>query len=197
MKFYLLVKRLIDFTVSLLAIFVLSPIFLVISILIKLDSNGPILFKQERIGKNKNHFFILKFRTMRINTPKNMPTHLLENPEQWITSMGIFLRKSSLDELPQLFNILMGEMSVVGPRPALWNQYDLIDLRDQFNINNITPGLTGWAQVNGRDELSIDLKVKYDKEYLDNLSFIFDIKCIIFTIFKVLKSEGVVEGKVK
>jgi len=165
--------------------------------LIKIDSKGPILFKQERIGKNKNHFFILKFRTMRIDTPKNMPTHLFENPEKWITSMGKFLRKTSIDELPQLFNILKGEMSVVGPRPALWNQYDLIDLRDQFNINNITPGLTGWAQVNGRDELSIELKVKFDKEYVDHMSFIFDVKCIILTIFKVLRSDGVVEGKVK
>lgn len=134
---------------------------------------------------------------MRIDTPKNMPTHLLENPEQWITSMGKFLRKSSLDELPQLFNILKGEMSIVGPRPALWNQYDLIELRDQYKVNDITPGLTGWAQVNGRDELSIDVKVRFDKEYCENISVLFDIKCIIFTIFKVLKSEGVVEGKVK
>lgn len=197
MRFYPLIKRFIDFVLSLLAILIFSPIFILISILIKLDSKGPILFKQERIGKDKEHFFILKFRTMRIDTPKNMPTHLLENPEQWITSMGKFLRKSSLDELPQLFNILKGEMSIVGPRPALWNQYDLIELRDQYKVNDITPGLTGWAQVNGRDELSIDVKVRFDKEYCENISVLFDIKCIIFTIFKVLKSEGVVEGKVK
>lgn len=197
MIFYAFIKRLIDFILSFIAILFLSPIFILISILIKLDSKGPILFKQERIGKNKNHFNILKFRTMRIDTPKNMPTHLLENPEQWITSMGKFLRKSSLDELPQLFNILKGEMSIVGPRPALWNQYDLIELRDYYKINDITPGLTGWAQVNGRDELSIDVKVRFDKEYLDQMSLLFDIKCIIFTLFKVLKSEGVVEGKVK
>lgn len=197
MRYYLLIKRFIDFILSLMAILILSPIFILISILIKLDSKGPVIFKQERIGKDKNHFFILKFRTMRIDTPKNMPTHLLENPEKWITSMGKFLRKSSLDEIPQLFNILKGEMSIVGPRPALWNQYDLIELRDQYKVNDILPGLTGWAQVNGRDELSIDVKVSFDKEYCENISVLFDIKCIIFTIFKVLKSEGVVEGKVK
>lgn len=195
--FYTFIKRLIDLVLSLIAILVFSPIFILISILIKLDSKGSVLFKQERIGKNKTHFYILKFRTMRIDTPKNMPTHLLENPEQWITKMGKFLRKSSLDELPQLFNILKGEMSIVGPRPALWNQFDLIELRDQFKVNEITPGLTGWAQVNGRDELSIDDKVRFDKEYFDQMNLVFDIKCIILTLFKVFKSEGVVEGKVK
>lgn len=197
MIFYTYIKRIFDFIMSFIAILVLSPVFFLISIIIKLDSKGPVLFKQRRIGKNKKHFYILKFRTMRIDTPKNMPTHLLENPEQWITSMGKFLRKSSLDELPQLFNILKGEMSIVGPRPALWNQYDLIELRDQYKVNDITPGLTGWAQVNGRDELSIEVKVRFDKEYCENISVLFDIKCITFTIFKVLKSEGVVEGKVK
>lgn len=197
MIFYTFIKRLIDFILSFFAILFLSPVFVIISILIKIDSKGPVLFKQERIGKNKEHFKILKFRTMHIDTPKNMPTHLLENPEKWITTMGKFLRKSSLDELPQLFNILKGEMSIVGPRPALWNQFDLIELRDQYKVNDITPGLTGWAQVNGRDELSIDIKVKFDKEYLDKMSLGFDIRCIIFTLFKVLKSEGVVEGKVK
>lgn len=197
MMFYTFIKRLIDLVLSLIAILVFSPIFILISILIKLDSKGSVLFKQERIGKNKTHFYILKFRTMRIDTPKNMPTHLLENPEQWITKMGKFLRKSSLDELPQLFNILKGEMSIVGPRPALWNQFDLIELRDQFKVNEITPGLTGWAQVNGRDELSIDDKVRFDKEYFDQMNLVFDIKCIILTLFKVFKSEGVVEGKVK
>lgn len=197
MMFYTFIKRLIDLVLSLIAILVFSPIFILISILIKLDSKGSVLFKQERIGKNKTHFYILKFRTMRIDTPKNMPTHLLENPEQWITKMGKFLRKSSLDELPQLFNILKGEMSIVGPRPALWNQFDLIELRDQFKVNEITPGLTGWAQVNGRDELSIDDKVRFDKEYFDQMNLVFDFKCIILTLFKVFKSEGVVEGKVK
>ena len=134
---------------------------------------------------------------MRIETPKNTPTHLLDNPEQWITPIGKFLRKYSLDELPQLFNILKGDMSIVGPRPALWNQFDLIELRDQYGVNCILPGLTGWAQVNGRDELSIELKVNYDKEYLERMSLWFDVTCVYHTFFKVLRSEGVVEGKSK
>lgn len=197
MRIYLGSKRFIDLSLSLISIILLAPVFLLIVLVIKFGSKGPILFKQERIGKNKVHFYILKFRTMRLETPKNMPTHLLENPEQWITPFGKFLRKYSLDELPQLFNILKGEMSIVGPRPALWNQFDLIELRDKYDINSLTPGLTGWAQVNGRDELSIDLKVQFDKEYLDKRSLGFDIKCMFYTIFKVLKSEGVVEGKVR
>lgn len=195
MRLYLTIKRTFDFVLSLFAILLLSPVFLVVTLLIKLSSRGPVLFKQERIGKNKVHFNILKFRTMRIETPKNTPTHLLDNPEQWITPIGKCLRKYSLDELPQLFNILRGDMSIVGPRPALWNQFDLIELRDQYGANDILPGLTGWAQVNGRDELSIELKVNYDKEYLERMSLWFDVTCVYHTFFKVLKSEGVVEGK--
>jgi len=197
MIFYYLIKRIFDFTISLIAIVILSPLLILLALLIKLGSNGPILFKQKRVGKNKAHFDILKFRTMKFDAPSNMPTHLLDNPEQWITPIGKFLRKFSLDELPQLFNILVGEMSIVGPRPALWNQFDLIELRDENNVNKLVPGLTGWAQVNGRDELSIELKVQYDKEYLERMSLWFDVKCIFFTVFKVLRSEGVVEGKVK
>lgn len=197
MRIYIVIKRILDFVISLLSIILLSPVLILLAIIIKFGSKGPILFKQERIGKDKTHFYILKFRTMRTDTPENMPTHLLENPEQWITPIGKFLRKFSLDELPQLFNILVGEMSVVGPRPALWNQYDLIELRDRYNVNRLVPGLTGWAQVNGRDELSIELKVAFDKEYLQRMSLWFDAKCIFYTLFKVLRSEGVVEGKVK
>lgn len=197
MRLYLTIKRTFDFVLSLFAIFLLSPFLLVFTLLIKLSSRGPVLFRQERIGKDKIHFNILKFRTMRIETPKNTPTHLLDNPEQWITPIGKFLRKYSLDELPQLFNILKGDMSIVGPRPALWNQFDLIELRDQYGVNDILPGLTGWAQVNGRDELSIELKVNYDKEYLERMSLWFDVTCVYHTFFKVLRSEGVVEGKSK
>lgn len=197
MRLYLTIKRTFDFVLSLFAIFLLSPFLLVFTLLIKLSSRGPVLFRQERIGKDKIHFNILKFRTMRIETPKNTPTHLLDNPEQWITPIGKFLRKYSLDELPQLFNILKGDMSIVGPRPALWNQFDLIELRDQYGVNDILPGLTGWAQVNGRDELSIELKVNYDKEYLERMSLWFDVTCVYHTFFKVLRSEGVIEGKSK
>ena len=197
MRLYLTVKRTFDFVLSLFAIFLLSPFLLAFTLLIKLSSRGPVLFRQERIGKDKVHFNILKFRTMRIETPKNTPTHLLDNPEQWITPIGKFLRTYSLDELPQLFNILKGDMSIVGPRPALWNQFDLIELRDQYGVNDILPGLTGWAQVNGRDELSIELKVNYDKEYLERMSLWFDVTCVYRTFFKVLRSEGVVEGKSK
>ena len=197
MRLYLTIKRTFDFVLSLFAIFLLSPFLLVFTLLIKLSSRGPVLFRQERIGKDKIHFNILKFRTMRIETPKNTPTHLLDNPEQWITPIGKCLRKYSLDELPQLFNILRGDMSIVGPRPALWNQFDLIELRDQYGANDILPGLTGWAQVNGRDELSIELKVNYDKEYLERMSLWFDVTCVYHTFFKVLRSEGVVEGKSK
>lgn len=197
MRIYFVIKRVLDISISLLSLVLFSPILVILTILVKLGSKGPILFKQERVGKDKIHFYILKFRTMRIDTPSNMPTHLLENPDQWITPIGSFLRKFSLDELPQLFNIFMGEMSIVGPRPALWNQYDLIEMRDKYNINSLVPGLTGWAQVNGRDELSTELKVNFDKVYYEKKSLWLDMKCIIFTIFKVLKSEGVVEGKVK
>lgn len=188
------IKRCIDFVLSLLGLIVLSPIFIILILFIKLTSPGPVLFKQKRVGINKTHFNIYKFRTMRIDTPKDMPTHLLENPDQYITSIGKFLRKTSLDELPQLINIFKGDMSIVGPRPALWNQYDLIAERDKYHANDILPGLTGWAQVNGRDELEIDVKAKLDGEYVKKMSFFFDCKCFWMTISSVLKHEGVVEG---
>ena len=184
----------IDFVLSLAGIIILSPLLIILMVLIKVTSPGPIFFKQKRVGIHKSYFNILKFRTMRIDTPKDMPTHLLENPDQYITSVGKFLRKTSLDELPQLFNIFKGEMAIVGPRPALWNQYDLIELRDAYGANDVLPGLTGWAQVNGRDELEIDVKAKLDGEYCKNLSFLFDVKCFLMTIFSVLKHDGVVEG---
>jgi O-antigen biosynthesis protein WbqP len=164
-------------------------------ILIKLDSKGPILFKQKRIGRNKKHFYILKFRTMRIDTPKDTPTHMLENPEQWITKVGKFLRKTSLDEIPQIINILKGDMSIIGPRPALWNQYDLIEERDKYGVHKLYPGLTGYAQINGRDEITIQEKAKLDGFYNDNLGLKLDIKIFMNTIKKVVKSEGVKEGK--
>lgn len=189
-----IIKRMIDFTLSLVGLVILSPLFIIISIIIKCTSKGPILFKQKRVGKNKNHFNILKFRTMRIDTPKDCPTHLLENPDQYITGIGKFLRKTSLDELPQIINILKGDMSIIGPRPALWNQYDLIEERDKYKANDIYPGLTGWAQINGRDELEIDVKAKLDGEYVERISFLFDIKCFFGTITSVLKHDGVVEG---
>lgn len=187
-------KRLFDFVMSLIGIIVLSPIILIVALAVKLTSPGPMLFKQRRIGKNNNEFQIYKFRTMRIDTP-NVPTHLLENPEQWITPVGKFLRKTSLDELPQLFNILKGEMSIVGPRPALYNQIDLKEMRTEAGVHKLVPGLTGWAQINGRDEIPLSLKVKLDKEYLERKNFFFDIKIIFMTVLSVLKSEGVQEGK--
>ena len=187
-------KRIIDFIMSLCGLIILSPVFLILCIWIKFDSKGPILFKQKRVGFHKSYFNILKFRTMYIDTPKEVPTHLLSNPEQYITKVGKFLRKTSLDELPQVFNILKGDMSVIGPRPALWNQYDLIEERDKYGANDIKPGLTGWAQINGRDELEIEVKAKLDGEYVKKMSLWFDIKCFIGTIFSVLKSDGVVEG---
>lgn len=195
--FYPKVKRFLDFLISIIGIVILSPLFLVIILLIKLDSRGPVLFKQRRIGVNKREFNILKFRTMRIDTPKDMPTHLLDNPEAYITKIGGFLRKTSLDELPQIINIIKGEMSIIGPRPALWNQLDLIEERDKYDANDVVPGLTGWAQINGRDELPIDVKACYDGEYVDNMDFICDIKCFFLTIIKVLKKDGVVEGKLE
>lgn len=189
-----LIKRMIDFILSLVGLVILSPLFILISIIIKCTSKGPILFKQKRIGKNKKHFNILKFRTMRMDTPKDCPTHLLENPDQYITGIGKFLRKTSLDELPQIINILKGDMSIIGPRPALWNQYDLIEERDKYKANDIYPGLTGWAQINGRDELEIDVKARLDGEYVERISFLFDMKCFFGTITSVFKSDGVVEG---
>ena len=187
-------KRMLDLILSAGAIVLLSPVLLALVIAIKLDSPGPVLFRQKRVGLGKTHFPILKFRTMRIDTPRDMPTHLLENPEQWITKVGAFLRKTSLDELPQIFNIFVGQMSVIGPRPALWNQYDLIEERDKYGANDVRPGLTGWAQINGRNELEIPVKAKLDGEYVARMSFAFDVKCFFGTVTSVLKHDGVVEG---
>lgn len=191
---YFKIKRLIDILLSLLGLIILSPLYLILIIAIKLDSRGPILFKQKRVGINKTHFNILKFRTMRIDTPKDTPTHLLENPDQYITRTGKFMRKTSLDELPQIWNILVGQMSIIGPRPALWNQYDLIEERDKLGANDVPPGLTGWAQINGRDELPIEVKAKLDGEYVEKISFWMDVRCFYGTIISVLKRDGVVEG---
>lgn len=192
--FYRKIKRMIDIFLALTGLMVLSPVFLIISIAIKLDSKGPILFKQKRIGIYKNEFNILKFRTMSIQTPRDTPTHLLENPQRHITKIGKVLRKTSLDELPQIWNIFIGQMSIIGPRPALWNQEDLIKERDKYGANDVTPGLTGWAQINGRDELEIEVKAKLDGEYVQKMSFSFDMKCLIGTLVNVIKSSGVVEG---
>ena len=188
------VKRILDLVISFIGILVLLLPMLVLVVAIKLDSPGPVLFKQKRVGIHKRHFHILKFRTMRIDTPHDMPTHMLENPEQWITKVGKFLRKTSLDELPQIFNIFAGQMSIIGPRPALWNQDDLIEERDKYGANDVRPGLTGWAQINGRDELEIPVKAKLDGEYIEKMGFLFDCKCFFGTITSVLRSDGVVEG---
>lgn len=193
-KKYLKVKRIIDVVLSGGAIVVLSPVLGLITLAIKVESPGPALFKQKRVGKDKELFEIWKFRSMRTDTPKDVPTHMLADPDQYITKTGKFLRKTSLDELPQIFNIFRGEMSIIGPRPALWNQYDLIEERDKYSANSITPGLTGWAQINGRDELEIPLKAKFDGEYVENMSFGMDVKCFLGTIGSVLSSDGVVEG---
>ena len=187
-------KRLLDLILSGCAIVVLSPVYLLIAITIKLDDPGPVFFRQKRVGIHKTHFAILKFRTMKCSTPKDVPTHLLENPEQYITRVGKVLRKTSLDELPQIFQIFTGKMSIIGPRPALWNQFDLIAERDKYGANDVRPGLTGWAQINGRDELPIDVKARFDGEYVEKMGFLFDCKCFFGTIFSVLKSDGVVEG---
>ena len=191
---YVHVKRILDFLLSLLAIVVLSPVLLVISVVIRVTSPGPVLFRQKRVGQGKRHFMIYKFRTMRTDAPKDQPTHLLRDPNAYITPVGRFLRRSSLDELPQLMNILKGEMAVVGPRPALWNQFDLIAERDRYGANDVRPGLTGWAQINGRDELPIEVKARLDGEYVKRMSFGFDLRCILGTVVKVLRSENVVEG---
>ncbi|MBU3194443.1 sugar transferase [Clostridium algidicarnis] len=191
---YLKVKRLVDIILSFLGIIILSPVFLILIIAIKLDSKGPVLFKQKRVGIHKSHFNILKFRTMRIDTPSDMPTHLLENPDQWITKVGKFMRKTSLDELPQIINILKGEMSIIGPRPALWNQYDLIAERDKYGANDVPAGLTGWAQINGRDTVEIEDKARFDGEYVEKMGLKMDVKCFFGTITSVLKRSGVVEG---
>lgn len=187
-------KRFLDIVLASIGIVFLALPMLVLVLAIKLDSPGPVLFKQKRVGIRGSHFNILKFRTMRIDTPKDTPTHMLENPEQWITKVGSFLRKTSLDELPQIFNILAGQMSIIGPRPALWNQFDLIEERNKYGANDVRPGLTGWAQINGRDELEIPVKAKLDGEYIERMSFLFDCKCFFGTIASVLKSDGVVEG---
>ena len=191
---YPVIKRIGDIVTSFIGMLVMSPVFVVIMMAIKVESKGPVFFIQKRVGRHKIHFKILKFRTMKFDTPKDMPTHLLSNPGQYITKTGHFLRKTSLDELPQVINILFGQMSIIGPRPALWNQDDLIAARDKNGANKIRPGLTGWAQVNGRDELPIDVKAGFDGEYVQKMSFLFDCKCFAMTILKVLKSEGVAEG---
>lgn len=197
---YPYIKRGMDFCMALVGLILLSPVFLILILVIKLDSKGPILFKQKRVGIHKTHFSILKFRTMKIDTPKDMPTHLLANPEQYITRVGKFLRKTSLDELPQIINILKGDMAVVGPRPALWNQYDLIEERDKYGANDVRPGLTGWAQINGRDELEIPVKATFDGQYVEYLkkggwkAVKMDVRCFFGTFLSVLRGDGVVEG---
>ncbi len=193
-KMYVAVKKIIDRFLAFIGLIVLSPLFLILIIAIKLDSPGSIFFRQKRVGIHKTHFEILKFRTMRTDTPKDMPTHMLKNPDQYITKVGRFLRKTSLDELPQIINILKGDMAIVGPRPALWNQYDLIEERDKYGANDILPGLTGWAQINGRDELEIPVKAKLDGDYVAKMSFGMDLRCILGTVVSVARQDGVVEG---
>ena len=187
-------KRLLDIVLSLSGILVLALPMAVIALCIKFDSPGPVLFRQKRVGLHKALFSILKFRTMRTDTPADAPTHTLNDPARWITKIGVLLRKTSLDELPQLFNIFCGQMSIIGPRPALWNQDDLIAERDKYRANDVRPGLTGWAQINGRDELEIPVKAKLDGEYVERMSFAFDCRCFWGTVKSVLKSDGVVEG---
>lgn len=191
---YTKIKRIIDIILSIGGLIILSPLFLTVIILIKLDTEGPVFFKQRRIGINRTFFDILKFRTMKIDTPKDVPTHLLDDPDQWITRMGKFLRKTSLDELPQIINIIKGDMSIIGPRPALWNQFDLIEEREKYGANDVPVGLTGWAQINGRDELPINVKARLDGEYVEQFGLLMDIKCFFGTIVSVLKSDGVLEG---
>ena len=187
-------KRMLDLILSGLGLLLLSWLFVVLIVAVRLDSRGPIFFTQKRVGAKKKYFKILKFRTMRIDTPHDMPTHLLADPEQYITRVGKFLRKTSLDELPQLLNIFAGHMSVVGPRPALWNQYDLLALRDACGANDVRPGLTGWAQIHGRDELELEEKAWLDGYYVEHLGFVMDLKCFFGTIGSVLRKDGVVEG---
>lgn len=188
------VKRSMDICLCLLGFILLLPVFLIISVMIKTTSSGPVFFKQKRVGIHKSHFYILKFRTMRMDTPKDVPTHLLDNPDQYITSIGKFLRATSLDELPQLLNILAGDMAIVGPRPALWNQEDLIKERDKYGANDILPGLTGFAQINGRDELPITVKAKLDGIYVKKMGLLFDLAILFGTVIQVLKKDGVKEG---
>ena len=188
------IKRWLDICLSGLGLMILSPFVLLIIMAIKKDSSGPVLFKQKRVGIHKTHFNTLKFRTMRTDTPKDMPTPMLADPEQYITKVGKFLRKTSLDELPQIINILKGDMSIIGPRPALWNQYDLIAERDKYGANGVMPGLTGWAQINGRDELEIQVKARMDGEYVEHIGIRLDCICFLKTITSVLKHDGIVEG---
>lgn len=194
-RIYLPFKRFFDIFCSLLAIIVFSPIYIIISILIKCTSKGPILFKQKRVGKNKKYFNIYKFRTMKVDTPKDVATHLLDNPDAYITKIGKILRKTSLDEIPQAFNILFGKMSIIGPRPALWNQYDLIEERDKYNVHVLKPGLSGWAQCNGRDTISIEKKAELDGVYIKKFNFWFDIKILFKTIGQVFVAKDLEEGK--
>lgn len=188
------IKRLIDIVLSLMGLTLASWLYLIIIIAIKIDDPGPVFFTQKRVGIHKKHFQLAKFRSMKISTPHDMPTHLLENPEQYITRVGKFLRKTSLDEIPQLWNILRGDMSVIGPRPALWNQYNLIEERDKYGANDVRPGLSGWAQIRGRDELEIEDKARLDGEYIQKMSFLFDCRCFFGTVISALRGEGVVEG---
>ena len=187
-------KRLMDILLSGIALIPLSVVYLILAIAIKIDDPGPVFFRQKRIGIHKTHFHILKFRTMKMETPKDTPTHLLKNQEQYITRVGGFLRKYSLDELPQIIQIFTGDMSIVGPRPALWNQFDLIAERDKYGANDVRPGLTGWAQINGRDELPIDVKARLDGEYIQKMGFFFDIRCMLGTVLPMFTGAGVVEG---
>ena len=187
-------KRVMDIALSACGIAILSPVYLLVALAIRIDDPGPIFFRQKRVGIHKSHFQILKFRTMKMDTPHDTPTHLLANPEQYITRVGKFLRKTSLDELPQIFQIFTGKMSVIGPRPALWNQFDLIAERDRYGANDVRPCLTGWAQINGRDELPIDVKARLDGEYVEKLSFLFDCRYFLGTLVSVIKRDGVVEG---
>lgn len=191
---YSFFKRIIDITLSIIGILLASWLYLIIIIAIKIDDPGPAFFSQKRVGNGLTYFNLVKFRSMKMSTPHDVPTHLLENPEQYITRVGRFLRKTSLDEIPQLWNILKGDMSIVGPRPALWNQDDLIEERDKYGANGVKPGLTGWAQINGRDELDIETKAKYDGEYAQSRGFFFDCKCFFKTIGKVIRCEGVVNN---
>ncbi len=188
------VKRMLDMILSFCALVVLAIPMAVVAVMIKLDSKGPVLFWQKRVGIHKETFMMPKFRSMYTETPAEMPTHLLNDPERWITPVGKVCRKLSIDELPQIWSILTGKMSIIGPRPALWNQFDLIEERDKYGANDVRPGLTGWAQINGRDELEIPVKAKLDGEYVKKMSFLFDCKCFFGTILAVLRHDGVVEG---
>ena len=188
---YPFIKRFGDVVLSVIGLVVLSPVFLLLILAVKIDSKGPVMFKQKRIGRKKKQFTMLKFRTMKNDSPRDTPTHLLENPGKHITKIGKFLRKTSLDELPQIFNIIAGHMSIIGPRPALWNQDDLIKERDKYGANDIRPGLTGWAQVNGRDELTIRVKAEFDGEYVRKMGFLFDCKCFMMTVLKVFRGDGI------